>query len=180
MLDALSQAQLTKEAKEAYQRGDYQGAAKLFQTAAQGYAAAGDKLMEAEALNNSGVSLLRIGDGKAALQIIEATPAIFAAAGDTRRQGLALGNLGDALESVGRKQEAADVYMQSADLLEQAGEDEMRAHVLQSLSKLQLKSGRQIEALATMEAGLEGFKKPTVKQRFLKKLLKFPFKLMRS
>jgi hypothetical protein len=56
----------------------------------------------------------------------------------------------------------------------------MRAHVLQSLSKLQLKSGRQIEALATMEAGLEGFKKPTLKQRILKKLLQMPFRFLKS
>jgi tetratricopeptide (TPR) repeat protein len=176
MSDALNQDQLSKEGKEVYQRGDFETAAKLFQAAAQGYASAGDKVNEAEMLNNCGVAHLRAGNGKAALQAIEATPAIFAAAGDIRRQGLALGNLGDALESLGRKQEAGDMYMQSADLLEKAGEDEMRAHVLQSLSKLQLKSGRQIEALATMEAGLEGFKKPSLKQR----LLRFPFKLMKS
>jgi tetratricopeptide (TPR) repeat protein len=180
MSDALNQAQLGKDAKEAYQRGDYGTAAKLFQAAAQGFASIGDKLNEAEMLNNCGVAYLRLGDGKAALQAVEATPATFAAAGDIRRQGLALGNLGDALESVGRKQEAADIYTQSAEILEQAGEDEMRAHVLQSLSKLQLKSGRQIEALATMEAGLEGFKKPSLIQRLLKKLLRFPFKLMGS
>ena len=180
MTDALDQEQLTKQGKEAYQRGDYGAAAKLFQAAAQGYASAGDKLSEAELLNNCGVAYLRAGDGKAALQAIDGTPATFATAGDIRRQGLALGNLGDAFESVGRKQEAADVYTQSADLLERAGEDEMRAHVLQALSKLQLKSGRQIEALATMEAGLDGFKKPSLKQRLLKKLLRIPFKMMRS
>jgi tetratricopeptide (TPR) repeat protein len=180
MSDTLNQTQLSKDAKEAYRRGDYRAAAKLFQAAAQGYDSVGDNLNAAEMLNNCGVAYLRLGDGKAALQAVEATPATFAAAGDTRRQGLALGNLGDALESVGRKQEAADMYTQSAELLEQVGEDEMRAHVLQSLSQLQLKSGRQIEALATMEAGLEGFKKPSLKQRILKKLLRFPFKLMGS
>ncbi len=180
MPEAIDLAQLSKEGKEAYQRGDYTAAAKLFQAAAQAYAVVGDKLNEAELRNNCGVAHLRGGDGKAALQVIEGTPATFAAAGDIRRQGLALGNLGDALESVGRKQEAIDIYTQSADLLEQAGEDEMRAHVLQALSKLQLKSGRQIEALATMEAGIEGFKKPSLKQRLLKKLLRIPFKMMGS
>lgn len=180
MSATLDQNQLVKDGKDAYSNGEFEKAASLFQTAAQGYAAAGDKLMEAEMLNNCGVALLRKGNGKAALQAIEGTPATFAAASDIRRQGLALGNLGDALESLGRKQEAGQAYEQSADLLEQSGEEEMRAHVLQSLSKLQLKSGRQIEALATMEAGLEGFKKPSFKQRFLKKLLRIPFKLMGS
>jgi len=180
MPDSQNQTQLVKEGKEAYARGDFTTAAQLFQTAAQGYATTGDKLSEAEMLNNCGVAYLRAGDGKAAFQAINGTPATFANAGDIRRQGLALGNLGDALDSVGRKQEAIPIYEQSADLLEQAGEEEMRAHVLQSLSKLQLRSGRQIEALATMEAGLEGFKKPSLKQRFLKKLLRIPFKMMGS
>ncbi len=180
MPETLNQVQLAKEGKEAYQRGDYPSASKLFEAAAQGYASAGDHLNEAEMLNNCGVAFLRQGDGKAALQAIEGTPATFAAAGDLRRQGLALGNLGDALESVGRKEEAVEMYTQSADILERAGEEEMRAHVLQSLSKLQLKTGRQIEALATMEAGIEGFKKPTLKQRLLKKLLRIPFKMMGS
>jgi tetratricopeptide (TPR) repeat protein len=180
MSETFSPEKLAKDGKDAYIRGDFENASNCFRAAASGYATAGDKLMEAEMLNNCGVAYLRADNAKAALLVIEGTPATFAASSDKRRQGLALGNLGDALESVGRKQEAAQAYEQSAELLEQSGEDEMRAHVMQSLSKLQLKSGRQLEALATMEAGLEGFKKPSVKQRLLKKLLKIPFKLMRT
>jgi tetratricopeptide (TPR) repeat protein len=178
--ETLNQKQMAQDGKDAYSRGDYETAIKRFQAAAEGYASVGDKLSEAEMLNNCGVAHLRKGNGATALQAIEGTPATFAAAGDIRRQGLALGNLGDALESLGRKQEAGQAYEQSAELLEQSGEEEMRAHVLQALSKLQLKSGRQIEALATMEAGLEGFKKPSLKQRLLKKLLRIPFKMMGS
>lgn len=180
MSGIIDPGQLSKDGKDAYQRGEYGTAAKLFLASAQGYAAIGDKLSEAENLNNCGVSYLRDGDGQSALHVIQDTPATFASVGDIRRQGMALGNLGDALEAVDNKNEAADIYEQSADLLERAGEDELRAHVLQSLSKLQLKSGRQIEALATMEAGLEGFKKPSIKQRFLKKLLQLPFRFLKS
>lgn len=180
MSGMIDPAQLSKDGKDAYQRGEYSTAAKLFLASAQGYAVTGDKLSEAETLNNCGVAYLRDGDGQSALQVIQGTPAIFAAVSDIRRQGMALGNLGDALGAVDKKKEAADIYEQSANLLEQAGEYELRAHVLQSLSKLQLKSGRQIEALATMEAGLEGFKKPSLKQRLLKKLLRLPFKFLKS
>ncbi len=99
-------------------------------------------------------------------------------AGDVRRQGMALGNLGAALEADGRIEEAVDAYEQSADLLKQVGESEFRANVMQSLSRLQLRTGRQFEALATMEAGLEGIERPNTQQRFLKKLLKLPYKYM--
>jgi tetratricopeptide (TPR) repeat protein len=178
MNEALNPKQLAKEGKAAFQRDDYVAAAKAFQAAAQGYGSTGDELNAAEMRNNSSVAFLKAGDAQASLQAVEGTAAIFAAAGDIRRQGLALGNLGAALEAVDRKQEAAEAYEQSADLLKQAGEEQMRAHVLQSLSNLQLRSGRQIEALATMEAGIESFEHPTLKQRLLKKLLRFPFRLM--
>ena len=59
-----------------------------------------------------------------------------------------------------------------------AGESEFRANVMQSLSQLQLKTGRQFEALASMEAGIDGLESPSAKQRFLKRLLKLPYKYM--
>ncbi len=180
MAEVLDPKQLGKEAQAAYQRGDYGAAAKSFQAAAQSLAAAGDKTSEAEMLNHASVAFLQAGDAQSAFRAVDGTPATFAAAGDVRRQGLALGNLGAALDALNRKPEAVEAYQQSAELLEQAGESEMRAHVLQSLSKLQLRSGRQIEALATMEAGISGFERPTLKQRFLKKLLRLPFKFLRS
>ena len=178
MNETLNPKQLADEGKSAFQREDYVAAAKAFQAAAQGYGSSGDELNAAEMRNNSSVALLKSGDAQASFQAVEGTAAIFAAAGDIRRQGLALGNLGAALEAIDRKQEAAEAYEQSADLLKQAGEEQMRAHVLQSLSKLQLRSGRQIEALATMEAGIESFEHPSFKQRLLKKLLHWPFRLL--
>jgi hypothetical protein len=48
---------------------------------------------------------------------------------------------------------------------------------MQSLSALQLRTGHQLEELATMQAGLDGLEKPNPQQRALKKLLQMPFKL---
>jgi hypothetical protein len=51
-------------------------------------------------------------------------------------------------------------------------------HVTQSISGLQLRTGKQLQAVATMQAGLEEIEKPTPKQRFLKRLLQVPFKML--
>ena len=90
---------------------------------------------------------------------------------------MAIGNQAAALEALGRLEEAAANYERSAELLKGIGEDQLRATVMQSLSTLQLKMGRQLEALATMSAGLGGLKHPSPKQRIVKKLLQAPFKL---
>jgi tetratricopeptide (TPR) repeat protein len=106
------------------------------------------------------------------------TAAIFAAANDLRRQGMALGNRAAALEALERPEEAIEAYQQSADVLEQAGEDQLRANVMNSLSMLQFRSGRQLQALASMQNGLEGVKKPSPRQKFLKQLVNIPFQMM--
>jgi tetratricopeptide (TPR) repeat protein len=178
MNDVLSVSQLIKDAKSAYKRGSYLESARLYNAAADSYRTSGDALMAAEMCNNSSVAYLQGGDAQAALAAVQDTPDQFAAEGDLRRQGLALGNLASALEGVGRLDEAMTTYQQSAEVLQQAGETQLRSTVLQSLSALQLRTGHQLEALATMQAGIEQVEKPTVQQRALKKLLRAPFKFL--
>jgi len=177
MTDTLTPEELAMEGKKAYERGDYIASARSFDAAANAYQSAGDELNAAEMLNNSSVAYLRIGDGEAALKAVEGTPSIFSDSGDLRRQGMSLGNLGAALEAVNRKDDARDVYQQSADILKQAGESQLRASVMQSLSVLQMRSGEQLEALATMQAGLDDLEHPSPKQNIVSKLLKLPSKL---
>jgi tetratricopeptide (TPR) repeat protein len=178
MSETINPKQLISEAKSAYKRGDYIDAAHAYDAAATSYQIGGDDLTAAEMRNNCSVSYVQAGETELALRAVEGTAEIFAAAGDIRRQGMALGNLGAALEADNRIEEAVETYDQSADLLKQVGEGELRANVMQSLSRLQLSTGRQLEALATMEAGLEGVERPNTQQRFLKKLLKLPYKYM--
>jgi tetratricopeptide (TPR) repeat protein len=178
MDEQISIKQLISDGKSAYQQGDFLAAARAFDAAAESYTAAGDALNAAEMSNNSSVAYLQAGEAQEALRSVEGTPVVFANAGDRRRQGMSLGNLGAALEAVGRLDEAADVYRQSAELLEATGEDDLRAYVMKSLSALQLRKGRHIEAVATMESGLEGIKHPKPQQSFLKKLLGIPRKLL--
>jgi tetratricopeptide (TPR) repeat protein len=178
MTEPLSPKQLENEGKAAYQRGDFSAAARAFQAAAQGFASTGDVLTSAEMSNNVSVALLQAGDAPAALEAVEPTPAIFAEAGDVRRQAMALGNRAAALEASKRFDEAAEAYEQSAELFKQIGEDGLRANVLQSLSALQLRTGRQLQALASMQAGLEQIERPTPQQSLLKRLLRVPFHML--
>ena len=177
MAEATTPQGLAKEGKAAYKRGDYRAAAHTFAAARLGYQTLGDELEAAEMANNCSVAYLQAGDGDAALAAVEGTEAIFAQAGDLRRQGMALGNRGAALEALDRPEEALAAYQQAADILQQAGEDQLRAQVMQSLSMLQLQMGRQLQALASLQNGLEGVERPTASQKMLKKLLDIPFNI---
>jgi tetratricopeptide (TPR) repeat protein len=170
--------ELSKAGETAYQAGDYLEAAQHFEVAAMGHAAQGENLMAAEMSNNQSVALLQAGEAQAALESATDTDDIFAVAGDTRRQAMAIGNQAAALDALGRLEEAEEAYQRSAALFTEIGEDKLRANVMQSLSQLQLRTGRQLEALATMQSGIEDIKRPSLRQRILKKLLKTPFKLL--
>jgi tetratricopeptide (TPR) repeat protein len=176
MAETTSPQKLAKEAKAAYKSGDYEAAARLFEAARQGYEAMNEPLDAAEMANNCSVSYLQAGNGEAALTAVDGSDAVFAQAGDLKRQGMALSNRGAALEALERFEEAIAAYQQAAKILQQAGEDQMRAQVMQSLSSLQLKLGRQWEALGSMQDGLEGVQNPSLKQKMLKKLLNTPLK----
>ncbi|HEX2981757.1 MAG TPA: hypothetical protein VHO48_15965 [Anaerolineaceae bacterium] len=164
--------------KDAFGEGEYAAAAELFQKASDLYASQSAPLDAAEMRNNRAVALLKAGQNTTAWEALRGSDEIFAQAGDLRRQGMALGNMGSALEALKRNEEALLAYSRSADLLKQAGENELRANVLRSISALQMKTGKQLEALASMDAALSNEKRPSLKDRLLHKLLKIPFKMM--
>jgi tetratricopeptide (TPR) repeat protein len=178
MIEIPSPQQLAAEGQAAYNRGDYLAAANAFEAASASYKSAGDHLSSAEMANNRSVALLQAGEAQLSLDAVLGTDEIFAGAGDIRRQAMALGNQAAALEGLRRLDEAIDAYERCAEILDQIEDKETRVSVMQALSALQLRRGRQLEALATMQAGLNGVKHPTLKQRMLRKLLQLPFKFM--
>jgi tetratricopeptide (TPR) repeat protein len=167
-----SAKQLAEQGTQAYQRGDFAQAATLFNESASSYEAEGNHLDAAEMKNNLSVALLQADQPQAALDAALGTDQLFADANDLRRQGLALGNQAAALEALHRLDEAVERYQQSAELLAQSGEDQMRAVVMKALSAVQLKRGKTIDALASMQSGLSGIQKPSFFQRILKKILR--------
>ena len=64
--------------------------------------------------------------------------------------------------------------------LKELGETELRLSLMQSISVLQLRTGRHLQAVASMYAGVEKIKNPTLKQRFLKRLLGIPIQILNN
>ena len=180
MSDILTPQQMAKEAKSAYRVGDYAEAARSFEAARHGYLSANDAEMAAEMANNCSVSLLQAGENEAALKALEGSEFVFIQAGDRKRQAMTLGNQAAALDALGRLEEAEQIYWQAAGILKELGETELRLPIMQSISALQLRTGRHLQAVASMYAGVEKIKNPTLKQRFLKRLLGIPIQLLNN
>ena len=178
-MTAASLRELITNAEKAYRASQYAEAAALFGQAAEDYSAAGNQITAAEMANNQSVALLRLGEAQKALDACSGTAEIFAQAGEARLQALALGNQAAALEALERLEEALSLYRQSSNLLNQTGDQESRAYVLKSISALQIRTGHQLEGLASMEAALENKKQLSWQERILKKIIQIPFQMLK-
>lgn len=178
MSENLHPKQLAERAEKAYREGNFAEAAEVFEAAARAYQALGQTIFAAEMWNNCGVTYVQMGRGEEAIRLIEPTLALFQDQGDLERLGMAYGNLASALEACGRYDEAQEAYLNSADILEKCGKTELRLHALKALSQLQLKQGKQLQALATFQSALEDAPRLSLQQRLLKKLLEIPSKLL--
>ena len=175
MEETLSPQELENEAERAYKKKNFLSAAEAFQASAEGYSQNGLELEAAEMLNNASVAYLQAKQPESALEAAIDTDKTFASAGDQRRQAIALGNQAAAYEALGEIDAAARAYQTSADLLKKIGDHELRPTVMQSLAAIQMRQGQQMEALVTMQAGLDGIENPGFKQKILKKILRSPF-----
>ncbi len=167
-----------EEGKTAYEQEDFDGAVEAFLAAERGFLANQDELMAAEMANNRSVVLLQIGEAQAALEAVEHTPQVFSQANDDLRHAMALGNQAAALAALDQREQAEKTYWESAQILGEIGESDLRASVLQSISKLQMRSGRFMQAVASMESGLDQVEKPNFSQRIIKKLLRIPSSML--
>lgn len=177
MSEAISAEELSKEAQRAYNSKDYLSAAKSYQAAARSHQQNQDQLAAAELLNNACVAYLQAGEPEPAFECAQGTDQTFAEAGDLRRQAIAIGNLGSVYEARGEYESAAEAYQSSVELLEKIDDHELLPEVLKSLSSVQLRQGQQIEALASMQAGLDKMGKSGIKHKLIQKLLQTPFKI---
>jgi tetratricopeptide (TPR) repeat protein len=171
MINKLSPQEIADQAKGSYQAGDYLPAAQAFAEAATAYAGTGDVLMAAEMQNNRSVALLRAKEAQAAFEAVQGTDKIFEAAGDSRRQGMALANQASALQALKRFDDAMDNYKRAGDALKAADEGDLRVEVMQLLSMIYMRRFKFYEAVITLQSGLAGVKNPSLRQRFMKKIL---------
>jgi tetratricopeptide (TPR) repeat protein len=180
MSEILTPIQIAKEGKSAYLAGDYSAADRSFEAARQGYLSANNPLMAAEMASNCCVALLLAGENQAALAALEGIEDIFIKAGDRIRQAMTLGNKGTALEALNFLEEAELTYWKASEIFKELGETELRLPLMQSISLIQLRTGRQLQAVTSMYAGVDNIEKPTPKQRFLKRLLEIPIQLVNN
>ena len=172
MVDSDSKS-LSTNALQVYQTGDFKNAARLFGEAATVFLSQGNQLDAAEMKNNQSVALLQAGDARGSYDVAHGTAQVFLEGGDFRRQGMAFGNEAAALNALGRLDEAVVSYRLAADALEKAGEDQLRASSMQALAGIQLRKGKYLDALFSMQIGLAGLKHPSLKQKILLLLLRF-------
>jgi tetratricopeptide (TPR) repeat protein len=177
-VDTKTPQQLETEGGNLYRQGDFVEAANSFAAAQEGFGATGDTFKSADMANNRSVALLQANQGQAAFDAVKDTVDLFRQAADERRLAMALGNRAAALEALKEFEQAISDYEESAIILKKIGEHDLRLDVMKSLSGLQLRTGRSMEALATMQSGVEGVEKPKLTHRLLKRLLKFPSRFM--
>lgn len=171
-------AELKEQGLAAFRDERLDDAAARFAEAAEAFTLEGRPLDAAEARNNLAVVRLARKDWAGALEAVEGTPEVFRQAGDKLRQAQALSNQANALEGAGELERAAEDYVAAIDLFTELGEKETRAACWKALSGLQIKQNKQLEALASMEAGLNLTPTLTAREKTLKGLIDRAFKLM--
>ena len=169
---------IAKQARAAYQAGDYVAAIKAYDQARCTALDSGDEPLAAEMANNLSVAYLQNNQPSEALSVALGTDLVFEACGDIAKQGMALGNIGTAYEELKQWDQAADHYQRAIELLEQAGETEFRGIMQKSLAAIQIRQGKHLEGLISMQQSFDGQKKLTPRERWLKRLLRLPFKFL--
>lgn len=164
--------------KKAFQDEDFPTAAQFFERAALAYTASNQPVLAAEMWNNCSVARLKAGDAKEALEMVQGSDQVFAQAGDRKKQAMALGNQAAALEALHHYPQALELYLQANQILKEIDDQELRPYVLQCIAALQLRTGRQLEALVSSEVALDMKKNLSLRERVLKKLLETASKLL--
>jgi tetratricopeptide (TPR) repeat protein len=170
--------QLKESGMEHFRAERLDEAAGAFAAAAELFSAQGQPAQAAEMHNNLAVVRLGQQDWDGALTAAQGTPDVFRAAGDRLREAQAISNLAAANEGLGRLDEAAALFEQAIDIYRELGERENQAACWKALSGLQVKKNDRLQALASMQAGLNLTPKPSPREKMLKGLINRAFKMM--
>jgi tetratricopeptide (TPR) repeat protein len=166
------------EGKELYTGKKYLQAAAAFSKAAADFMQQDWHLQAAEMRNNQCVALLKANKPRQALEAVQGTEKVFLDEGDLLKQAMAIANEATALKELGESPSAIEKFSQAAAIFDQLDERDMHLQTMQSLSGLKLKTRNIPGALFSMQEGLEGLEKPSLRQKILIKLLKIPQKMI--
>jgi tetratricopeptide (TPR) repeat protein len=163
-----------------YEAGDLEAAIVHFTRARQAYDAAGDALKSLEVRNSLSVTLVRAGRPHKALEAVEGTPQAFDELGDKSNAAKAFGNLASAQEACGDHAAAEASYRLAAERFAELGDRENHNFTMKALSQLQLRRGQPLMAALSLQSALEDKPNPGLRERWILKLLKVPFRLLRG
>jgi tetratricopeptide (TPR) repeat protein len=169
---------LVKQAQAAYQEDRLEDAIRDFKAAQEAFLEDGDQQRAAEMANNLCVVFLKSEAAEEALQTVMGTPEIFLEHDDEKAAATAYGNLASAYQACGDLVAAESALRESIERFRSLGEKENLLHAQRMLSQIQLRQGRTLEALGSMQAGLENQDKLSMKYRFLRRLLDIPARLL--
>jgi hypothetical protein len=178
MTEILEPDLLIDKAQREYLAANYSSAAEHYKAAKISFQEKGDLHKMAEMANNCSVSFLQAKDAVAALHVLDGMDDIYERMGDVKGRAITFGNQAAALEALNNRKEAAIKFEMAAELFRRSGEQELYATTMKSLSALQLRTGRSLEALVTMRSGINQIERPNITYRILKRLLEIPYRLM--
>lgn len=172
--------QLAREGEQHYRRKEFEAAAISFGQAAEGYRDNDQPQLAAEMANNECVAWVQLDRYQLAYEAVRGTPELLEGAGDHEKAARAFGNLGSALEGLGRLAEAESAYQRAVALFSEAGSSEERAHTYKALSRLRMRQGQPLDAVSTMQLGLQDSQSRSVSERLLGWLLQLPSRFLRG
>lgn len=168
--------QLKEEGLQKFEKKQFKAASICFKTCVEALEKEGPTLESAEMRNNLGVALIRAREYPAALEALQGTDQTFAAVGDRQKQGMALANLGNAYEGLKRFDEALQTYEEAKECFKTSGEQKMLSIILKYISDLQIKTGKQYQALASLQSSYQENPEADLKNNFFKRSLDFMIK----
>jgi tetratricopeptide (TPR) repeat protein len=174
----ISPEELEELALDSYRSGRLEESIDYFTSARQQYLKNQNQNKAAEIANNLCVVMLAAEQPQAALEMVGDTPDFFISQGDEIHAAQAYGNLASALEACDQTTAAEEAYRQAIEIFKKHDDTENYASTLQALSRLLLRQGKPLDALSTMQGGLDSMPKARWRDRVLRRLLKWPFRLL--
>jgi tetratricopeptide (TPR) repeat protein len=163
--------QLSKDGFKKFESKKYREAADCFQQCVTALDEADLALDAAEMRNNLGVALVRAGEPQAALEALRETDRQFADAGDINRQGMALANQASAFEGLKSYEEAIQYYEKAIECFKESGEKKLLSTTLRNISDLQMKTGKQYQAIASLQSAFQENPEKNLTNSFFKRSL---------
>ena len=163
-----------------YRAGDLAGAIRHFTQARIAYESAGDERKSCEVCNSLSVALVQAGRPAEGLAAVDGTPQRFDELGDPSSAAKAYGNLASAQEACGDLAAAEASFRLAANKFAELEDRENHNFTMKALSRLQLRRGQPLQAALSLQAALEDQPHLGLRDRWLLRLLKVPFRFLRG